>query len=191
MSRGGRRRRGRRKPDGAGKEGAQGPQASADGSQRRRRRRRGGRPRLTEASAVAAMSSRQTVLQTLPDDGTVLEELIDNMRSEFGPPTTPQEYRLLVKVLGSEEASESVGESIRLDPPDVEERVEGAAEDPHPRPRRRRSRRRRKRMTLGEIDVSSSPDGEEGEGVYEEMESIGPSVEEDPPEEKPAHDDLI
>ena len=41
-------------------------------------------------------------LQTLPPDGQVLEEVISNMREEYGYPATPQEYRLILRVAPEE-----------------------------------------------------------------------------------------
>lgn len=57
---------------------------------------------------LEAMNMRPRVVQTLPPDGLVLEELIDGMRTEYGTPATPQEYRLIIKTLSQEELSEGV-----------------------------------------------------------------------------------
>ncbi|MGH2768178.1 MAG: hypothetical protein ACRDIF_04380, partial [Actinomycetota bacterium] len=60
----------------ARRQGTRGPQALTRGSQPRVRRQ----------------------LKMLPPDGIVLEELISEMQAEYGLPSTPQEYRLTIKV---------------------------------------------------------------------------------------------
>ena len=56
-----------------------------------------------ELSVIEQMADRGSrTLQTRPSEGIVLEELIDNMREEYGYPTTPQEYRLIVRVAPEE-----------------------------------------------------------------------------------------
>ncbi|HWD09025.1 MAG TPA: hypothetical protein VHA57_08020 [Actinomycetota bacterium] len=68
----------------------------------RKRRRRPGSGRPGELSVIEQMAARPKVLQTLPPEGVVLEELIDAMREEYGYPTTPQEYRLVLRVAPEE-----------------------------------------------------------------------------------------
>ena len=50
------------------------------------------------------MANRPRVLQTLPADGLVAEEIIDDMREEYGYPATPQEYRLIVRIMCGQKA---------------------------------------------------------------------------------------
>src|SRR5438067_4249366 len=77
----------------------------AEGARRsggRRRRRRSGASRA-EPSVLEQMANRGSrVLQTLPADGLVAEEIIGSMREEYGYPATPQEYRLIVRVAPDE-----------------------------------------------------------------------------------------
>jgi len=53
------------------------------------------------------MANRPRVLQTLPADGLVAEEIIGDMREEYGYPATPQEYRLIVRVAPDEAERQS------------------------------------------------------------------------------------
>src|SRR5438067_1199587 len=82
----------------------------AEGARRsggRRRRRRSGASRA-EPSVLEQMANRGSrVLQTLPADGLVAEEIIDDMREEYGYPATPQEYRLVVRVAPDEAERQS------------------------------------------------------------------------------------
>ncbi len=56
---------------------------------------------------MAAMATpRPKTLQTLPPDGTILEELIDGMKEEYGTPATPQEYRLQIRIMPEEAVPE-------------------------------------------------------------------------------------
>ena len=84
--------------------------AGADGakrSPRKRRRRPGGKP--AELSVLDQMATKKPkTLQTLPGEGLVLEEVIGNMREEYGYPTTPQEYRLIVRVAAEEPRGQTV-----------------------------------------------------------------------------------
>lgn len=168
MARGGRRRRKRGSGRGPRPEGAQQQTAAApqgEGAKRRRRRRgRGGG--LTEKSVIEAMSSRPKTLITLPPDGQVLEEMIEDLQREYGTPTTPQEYRLLIKIPvppGATESQSAQEGQIRLDPVDEEETPDG-----EPRRKRRRRRRGRRRKT--------GPDGQPLEGAE-------PSFEDDEPDD--------
>lgn len=140
MPRGGRRRsRGRRRrPDDK-----PAPQAQPTGERTgRRRRRRRGRGQGGSALERMVAESRSTTVQTLPPDGTVLEEVIADMQDEHGTPTTPQEFRLIVKVPGGE------SEPIPTEPADPQEEPSGpssiapATGPPSQRSRRRRRRRR-------------------------------------------------
>src|SRR5437588_4117097 len=72
----------------------------------RRRRRRSGASRA-EPSVLEQMANRPRVLQTLPADGLVAEEIIGDMREEYGYPATPQEYRLIVRVAPDEAERQS------------------------------------------------------------------------------------
>lgn len=161
MARGGRRRRKRGpRPEGAQQQ-ATGAQQGEGGRRRRRRRGRGGG--LTEKSVIEAMSSRPKTLITLPPDGQVLEEMIEDLQREYGTPTTPQEYRLLIKIPvapGATEAQSSPEGQIRLDPVDEEETPDG-----EPRRKRRRRRRGRRRKT--------GADGEASEGAESSFEDDG------------------
>ncbi|HVF12916.1 MAG TPA: hypothetical protein VNA87_07515 [Actinomycetota bacterium] len=159
MSRGGRRRRGRRgpRPDQPAKPQSQGQQQTGarPGGRRRRRRGSGGGEPTGFAAAVKEMSFRQATLQTLPDDGQVLDEVIGDLKTEYGVPATPQEYRLFIKIPVAEEASEKVAvEAVRVDPRDEEASVDGEV----PKARRRRRGRRRRRPGSGESDTAT-PDG--------------------------------
>src|SRR5437879_2880367 len=80
----------------------------AEGARRsgRRRRRRSGASRA-EPSVLEQMANRPRVLQTLPADGLVAEEIIDDMREEYGYPATPQEYRLIVRIAPDEAERQS------------------------------------------------------------------------------------
>lgn len=152
MSRGGRRRRGRRGRRGANvaerteAHPAQ-PKERATPARGRRAPLQARRPESTEGSVLEQMSSRPTRLETLPPDGTVLEELIGAMQSEYGVPTTPQEYRLLIRTRTHEESTgdpvTDPGEPVVPDGPAGRTPVAG----PDPRPNRRRARRRHREGT--------------------------------------------
>lgn len=95
------------------------------------------------------MRSIPTQLQTLPPDGTVLEELIGAMQSEYGAPTTPQEYRLIIKVPAPEESTDPALEALpEVALGEVKEvkaalpEQEDVPRTPRPTRRRRRGRRR-------------------------------------------------
>jgi len=121
----------------------------------RRRRRRSGVSRA-EPSVLEQMANRgPRVLQTLPADGLVAEEIIDSMREEYGYPATPQEYRLILRVAPDE--AERQGARRRREPavpaeaataaPDVATSGDVASEVPSgtpPAARRGRLRRRRR-----------------------------------------------
>lgn len=147
MSRGGRRRRGRhRGPKTASPRASVAVQEQA-GSQpqprSRRRGRRGGGAR--EESVLESMSSRPRQLQTLPPDGLVLDELISDLKSEYGVPATPQAYRLIIRLPTADqpdsEASEADESQAQTEGPEAPEGPGGPAR----RRRRRRGRRGRGR----------------------------------------------
>jgi hypothetical protein len=100
---------------------------------------------------------RPKTLQTLPPDGVVLEDLISSMQDEYGTPTTPQEYRLLIKTPSTE------GKAPPREPEDPEEAPQDSSEEaPVRAPRRRRRGRRGRgggpRVSLeGDAPDSSEP----------------------------------
>jgi len=153
MSRGGRRRRGRR----GGSHPAQKPQSEQRsgqpvGSTSRRRRRR----KPADASVLESMSSRPATLQLLPADGTVLEELISDLKTEYGTPSTPQEYRLTIRVLG-EDRDRPVPQAESETPSGPEQESTPADTQPAKRRRsRRRGRRRRPDDTIGESEATGA-----------------------------------
>ncbi|HEX2054115.1 MAG TPA: hypothetical protein VHJ78_10375 [Actinomycetota bacterium] len=112
-------------------------------------------------SVLEEMSSRPARLKTLPPDGTVLEELIGALQSEYGVPTTPQEYRLIIKTPIPEEPTDpslEVKAAAPERPP-----VAGAPpadEEGGIAPARAARRRRRGRRRGGAADAS----GVEAEG---------------------------
>lgn len=78
-------------------------------------------------------------VKTLAPDGLVLEELISTMQSEYGTPSTPQEYRLIVKVplaADAQGSAETGAGSGTAGPPQAEKAMDGAG----PGRRRRRGR---------------------------------------------------
>lgn len=140
--RGGKRRAGAKRPQSGTAEGdLQNPQArtaSKDSSGRSRRRRRGGQAGGM-GSIIDTMAARTGVVQTLPPDGTVLEELIADLEAEYGTPATPQEYRLIIKVASGEEPGPPVEEPAKR-----QEDETGRPQGPR---RRRRGRRQSRRKT--------------------------------------------
>jgi hypothetical protein len=97
------------------------------------------------------MSSLPTSLKTLPPDGTDLDDLIGALQSEYGVPTTPQEYRLIIKVPAPEEPTDP---SLEVKPPappsqHPETQPEDDGEAPVARQRSGRRRRRGRRRTGG------------------------------------------
>jgi hypothetical protein len=156
MSRGGRKRRHPQSEPGqaAADEQAEGqaapsapPAASASAkagdaaSRRRRRRRRGREGRPGEGQEAPQRPRRAT---TLPPDGVVLEEVIVSMQSEYGTPTTPQEYRLLVRVGGRESHAEEAQPAPKREP-QASQSQPGPAQGPSGVRRRTRLRRRPRR----------------------------------------------
>ena len=189
MPRGGRRRsRGgrKRKPATGSEQQAAGGQA---GQGRRRRRRRRG-PQSSALDRMVA-EGKTTAVQTLPADGTVLDEVIAEMRSEYGTPATPQEFRLLIKVPGADT------EAIQTEPADPQEEpsepptpdeissapssdlVETARRGPR---RRRRGRRRgggqsQRQGAPGQSPQSAEPserDGPDSEPELDRLEDLFP-----------------
>lgn len=94
------------------------------------------------------MRSLPTRLQTLPPDGTVLEELIGSMQSEYGTPTTPQEYRLIIKVPAAEEGTDPALEVV-TEAVEAKTVVPHEVQDAHDRQRPSRRRRRGRRRSPG------------------------------------------
>jgi len=145
VSRGGRRRKGKRGRSGPGAErrssaGEKESEERADSPPGRRRGSgRSGAGR--EVSVIDQMNSLPVRLQTLPPDGTVLEELIGALQSEYGVPATPQEYRLIIKTPAPEENTDPSIEVKPAAPPAEFEDEAGSAKARTTR-RRRRTRRR-------------------------------------------------
>ncbi|MCA1840576.1 MAG: hypothetical protein LC723_09640 [Actinobacteria bacterium] len=94
----------------------------------------------------AMIGRKPTQAQTLPADGTVLEELIENMQNEYGTPSTPQEYRLIIKVPGPDAVVEK---------PVTQPRSDG---DGPTQPRRRRRRGKRRRGGAARADAPDAPE---------------------------------
>ncbi len=90
------------------------------------------------------MSSLPTSLKTLPPDGTDLDELIGALQSEYGVPTTPQEYRLIIKVPAPEEHTDPSLEVKPAAPPPQRAEAQLEVEGEAPAARQRSSRRRRR-----------------------------------------------
>jgi len=126
------------------------------------------------------MANRPRVLQTLPDDGLVAEEIIGDMRDEYGYPATPQEYRLILRVAPDE--SERQSARRRREPSALPEgpaeatddvAVDGdeapdAPKEAAPTVRRGRLRRRRRGRGRGggagkSDGASPAPDGPPGD----------------------------
>ncbi|HYN99722.1 MAG TPA: hypothetical protein VEU28_08635 [Actinomycetota bacterium] len=108
------------------------------------------------------MSSLPTSLKTLPPDGTDLDDLIGDLQSEYGVPTTPQEYRLIIKVPAPEEPTDP---SLEVKPPaparaepQPEAEPSPASDEGQTRQRPSRRRRRGRRRAGGAATL-------EGEGV--------------------------
>jgi hypothetical protein len=179
MPRGGKRRsRGRRRKPASASE--QQPAANGQSSQSRRRRRR---RRGAQSSALERMvaEGKTTTVQTLPPDGMVLDEVIAELRSEYGTPATPQEFRLLLKVPGAET------EAIQTDPVDPQEEpaqpsspeevssapssdvVETARLGPR---RRRRGRRRGAKPNRQQDDPAPEQDSSVGEPAEPERDQL-------------------
>lgn len=141
--------------------------AQSGGGQQRSRASGGGQQRsATEAMAVA----RPRTLQTLPPDGVLLEDLISDLQTEYGTPTTPQEFRLLIKLPeGSGQAVIApAGEPPRgIDEEDGYESQTGVGQESSENGEApvRRSRRRRRRRRGGprpaEGAADSSPAGDD------------------------------
>jgi hypothetical protein len=98
------------------------------------------------------------VLQTLPADGLVAEEIIDSMREEYGYPATPQEYRLVLRVAPDEAERQGARRRRELAPPAEaalaapDEATNGDVGSDVPReapPAARRGRLRRRRRGRG------------------------------------------
>ncbi|MGH2772923.1 MAG: hypothetical protein ACRDIU_07300 [Actinomycetota bacterium] len=146
MSRGGRRRRRRGRGSGRVAETDTGEDQRSPGGPRRklsRRRRKPGPPRAERRSAIEAMSSKPSKVTTLPPDGTVLEDLIEDLQNEYGVPSTPQEFRLVVRVASGDDPKEAM---VETEPPDIEEPLDhGEAQQALTRVENRKRQRRRGR----------------------------------------------
>jgi len=94
------------------------------------------------------MAPRRPTTLTLPPDGTVLEELISDMETEYGTPATPQEYRLILKVASAEEP---------FHPGDQDTPVRTQAASNADKPRRRSRGRRRRRGRRGPSTPAAGP----------------------------------
>ena len=169
MSRGGRRRRskrGNRPPGSTGSPGSR-TQPAVQGEEEPEKQPAASRGRKEPAgrqrSAVESMRTLPTRVQTLPPDGLILEKLISNMQTEYGTPTTPQEYRLIVKLPTHEETPASP-------PSDPIAEVAESEDQVAPRPPRSSRRRRRGRRRSG-----ASPEDELGEA----QDLLDPDDEED------------
>ncbi len=162
MSRGGRRRKGKRGRRGPGSSERRSGAAEQDFEDRESQPlgRRRDHPRdgaAREVSILDQMTSRPVQLQTLPPDGTVLEELIGAMQSEYGVPTTPQEYRLIVKTPVPEEQTDpSIDLKSATPAPPPEEQTQ--ASGPRAGRRRRRNRRRGSGSEEEDTDVMETED---------------------------------
>ena len=104
----------------------------------RRRARKGAKAGAGLGSVIDSMAPRRPTTLSLPPDGTVLDELIADLEAEYGTPSTPQEYRLILKVASAEEPvhpAEQEGPG----------RTEPGSNNDKPRRRTRQRRRRRGR----------------------------------------------
>jgi hypothetical protein len=124
------------------------------------------------------------VLQTLPADGLVAEQIIDSMREEYGYPATPQEYRLVVRVAPDEAERQSArrrrepaaaAEAATEAPDEATDGDEGSAVPREAAPAVRRGRLRRRRRGRGRGGGAPGADGREP--------PAGPG---DPPQDPPA-----
>jgi hypothetical protein len=115
------------------------------------------------------MANRPRVLQTLPADGLVAEEIIDDLRQEYGYPATPQEYRLILRVAPDEPERQSARRRrepsvLPEGPVDAtdEEAVDGDEAPEAPKeaaPTVRRGRRLRRRRGRGRGGGAGKADG--------------------------------
>jgi hypothetical protein len=159
VSRGGRRRKGkrsRRGPVNPERRQGSGEEALEERESQPAIRRRGsGRGSGTrETSVLESMSSLPTSLITLPPDGTDLDDLIGALQSEYGVPATPQEYRLIIKVPAAEEPHTDPSLEVKPLEPAAEPEPEAAPPVSRQRPSRRRRRGRRR---------TGEPPGAEGD----------------------------
>lgn len=124
----------------------------------RRRRRRGRGAGGKIPSALERMAGpRPKSVQTLPADGIVLEELISTLQEEYGTPTTPQEYRLLIKVPSAEGAPSPPEPEDSEEAPEAQPSTVTAGDRRSSRRRRRGGRVRRGTDGSGE-STSQSPE---------------------------------
>lgn len=147
MSRGGRRRKARRRaapaagPSRSRAKPAESP-STADSSR--------GASRAEDESVVAQMRTPSQPLKTLPDDDLVLDELIEGLQREYGVPPTPQEYRLLIRTPTAEhEAAEVL--------PGADEADDSGSAESSAR------RRRRRRLEVPEAQEGDAAAGRPGQ----------------------------
>ena len=163
MSRGGRRRRSKRGNRPAGSTPSTGARAQPGAkSEEEPEKQPSGRPSREpggrQRSALESMRTLPTQVQTLPPDGLILEELISTMQTEYGTPTTPQEYRLVVKLATHEEPPVPAAAESAAEVSDGEEETTLRA------PRSPRRRRRGRRRSGAEDGSEEGPDLLEPEG---------------------------
>lgn len=187
MSRGGRRRKNKRGRRGLGASEGQ-RSANQESSEPREqphsggRRRSHGRAAARETSVLDSMSSLPTSLKTLPPDGTDLDDLIGALQSEYGVPTTPQEYRLIIKVPAPEEHTDPSLEVRAPSPPsqhaETQPEVDGEAPPARQRSSRRRRRGRRRAggaaAAEGDLDLidADDPDGGDPGGADDAQDPV-------------------
>ena len=160
MSRGGRRRKTKRPNRAAGVEPQRllaNPNSGREKGAAQSRGAVSNPPTEPGVEVLEDMHSKPRQLQTLPPDGLVLEELIAVMQGEYGVPSTPQEYRLLVKTASEESAEQS---AIEVKP----SREFSAAAASRPRTGRRR---RRPRHVIGPAISAGIEERDEAEGSGE------------------------
>lgn len=137
MSRGGRRRKARRRIQ-PGKTrrpaGTQAERSKADD-------RREGKPgqASADASVEEQMRSRPPDLRSPPPDDLVLEDLIAGLQGEYGIPPAPQEYRLLIRTPSSEAEAAEPGSETAESADETPTRPDSAPAIVGRRRRRRRS----------------------------------------------------
>jgi hypothetical protein len=109
------------------------------------------------------------VLQTLPADGLVAEEIIDSLREEYGYPATPQEYRLIVRIAPDEAERQSARRrrepaalaAVTEAPDEATEADDGSDVPREAAPTARRGRLRRRRRGRGRGGGAPGPDAGE------------------------------
>ncbi|MEX2587319.1 MAG: hypothetical protein WD602_04915 [Actinomycetota bacterium] len=148
MSRGGRRRKSRRRGPVPGR-------SQASTGEAERAEGRSGAPQSSAdvaGSAVEQMRTKTKPLQAYPPDDLVLDDLITGLQDEYGIPSTPQEYRLVIKTPSAEadpaaDPAAQAGEESSGSPPPLPDTPAAAS-----------GRRRRRRRVS-----TSSPPAEDSE----------------------------